>query len=674
MLRLPLTTKATLLLVATTAGAVLGLAAMVDHQLRGEMRARAIADQSQALRITASTLAREIPGIDVEVDAAGHVVAVRADALPSFDDHALIDRIGMLTGETATLFLWDEATADFWRETTTIKKADGSRAIGTRLGQNGRVYPVVTAGDTYRGEATILGVDYYTIYEPVLDGAGDVVGIVYAGVKAAETAAVLAEARWAIAQATLLVLAAGLVLGVVAFRWMLRPLTRLGVVIRETAAGNRNVEVPFTQRPDEIGDLARALAALREQEERAQRVRDEARSDALRQLLGVSIQSNETMVVMARLIHDVGASTAQVHTMASAVEELRASIGEIAATSETASQSATVCRTDAAHGVDDAADATKAMGTVASSVAQVQGAVEQLAEASSQIGAIAGQIEEIASQTNLLALNATIEAARAGDAGRGFAVVASEVKALAEQTSRATEDIRARIEGVVGSIAEITHAMQGSTTSVGEGQRVVAEMTDSLGTIADRVGGMSEGMTQLAAAITEQSAATDEIARSASAVSTTTQRCNEDLGGAIHVLENLADSLGEDLSRFADLGDAALVRVAQNDHCVFKKKIIDVLIGRTQMNPDALPDHHMCRLGKWADSVPAWIRELPAFTKLGAPHERVHQAGRQVLVAAAAGRMEEALDRFQALDEASKSVLSALDELAVAIESQPLAA
>jgi methyl-accepting chemotaxis protein len=94
--------------------------------------------------------------------------------------------------------------------------------------------------------------------------------------------------------------------------------------------------------------------------------------------------------------------------------------------------------------------------------------VEGLATAAQRIGDLVSLIQDVAAQTNLLALNATIEAARAGEAGRGFAVVASEVKTLADQTAKATEDIKQQIDAIQSSINGAVDAMQSIVTTMGD--------------------------------------------------------------------------------------------------------------------------------------------------------------------------------------------------------------
>jgi methyl-accepting chemotaxis protein len=166
-----------------------------------------------------------------------------------------------------------------------------------------------------------------------------------------------------------------------------------------------------------------------------------------------------------------GLAAQNANQVADAAEQLSLSIGEIAARVQ---------------------DATVATGTAVRSVEEIAARGQQLAERVSEIGRFSDLITNIANQTNLLALNATIEAARAGEAGKGFAVVASEVKSLANQTARATEEIRQQI----ARIQEVTEAVTGG---MGEIRQVI-----------DR---LEETSTAVASAVEEQRAATSDIAR-----------------------------------------------------------------------------------------------------------------------------------------------------------------
>jgi methyl-accepting chemotaxis protein len=178
-----------------------------------------------------------------------------------------------------------------------------------------------------------------------------------------------------------------------------------------------------------------------------------------------------------------------VESVASAAEELSASIGDI---SKQASHAAGI-----ASRAVDAARVT-------------DGTVQGLAQSASRIGEVVGLINSIAAQTNLLALNATIEAARAGESGRGFAVVASEVKTLASQTAKATDEISEQVAGI---------------------QKVAGEAIDAIKSIGSIIAEVNEVATAIAAAVQEQGAATQEITRSTQYASQGTKNVSENITG-----------------------------------------------------------------------------------------------------------------------------------------------
>jgi methyl-accepting chemotaxis protein len=202
-----------------------------------------------------------------------------------------------------------------------------------------------------------------------------------------------------------------------------------------------------------------------------------------------------------------------VQAVASAAEELTSSIVEIA---RQVSQSATI----SSEAVAQANMANQSM--------------LGLTAAADRVGEVVKLINDIASQTNLLALNATIEAARAGDAGKGFAVVASEVKALANQTARATDDIRAQIDQI--------------QTATNEAVKVIRTIGDTIRQI-DQISGM------IAAAIEEQGAATQEIARNIQQAASGTAEVSSNITGMTRAADETGRTAGQVLSAASELGE-----------------------------------------------------------------------------------------------------------------------
>jgi methyl-accepting chemotaxis protein len=290
-------------------------------------------------------------------------------------------------------------------------------------------------------------------------------------------------------------------------RWVALPLAHITGITEAVAAGQSDLPVPYGERRDEVGALARSIAvfqdAMRSNKELSRTVIDDAQARAQRQ--------ERISAEIARFGTDIEATLAELAVISN---HMLAASGELASAADKASDrtaGAATASDDASANVRDIASAadelaasvseidrqvaqSNVIATKAVSEAEWTNAtVKELNEAAGRIGDVVQLITDIAEQTNLLALNATIEAARAGDAGRGFAVVASEVKALAGQTARATEDISAQITG-----------MQNATT----------RSIQAIGAIERTIREIGEISSAIAAAVTEQGAATQEIARS----------------------------------------------------------------------------------------------------------------------------------------------------------------
>ncbi|WOI53576.1 methyl-accepting chemotaxis protein [Parvularcula sp. LCG005] len=243
---------------------VLAVAAGFSFVIKKEIVDNVRDKQEANLRVAAAIIEREIDGVDVHYDAQGRIDRLTFENVPEgVEDHSMIDAIGKITGETVTIFKWDEETQDFWRQTTNIIKDNGERAVGTELGKGGRVYPVIRRGEIFRGEATILGVDYFTVYEPIFDTVGNISGILYVGVRKNEIVAVTSEITRVVAIIGLGVLVLSLAAMTLFAHVMLKPISVLtGLTDRVTAKAAGEIDVPYDHYGNEVGQLSKAIQSL----------------------------------------------------------------------------------------------------------------------------------------------------------------------------------------------------------------------------------------------------------------------------------------------------------------------------------------------------------------------------------------------------------------------------
>jgi methyl-accepting chemotaxis protein len=307
-------------------------------------------------------------------------------------------------------------------------------------------------------------------------------------------------------------------------RVIARVLAGMSGLMERLAAGDLAIEVSGRERKDEIGKLARSLEVFRENAETARRLEAEQQAENLRKekrqgaMDGLIGNFNNTVEEVLRLL---AASASEMHatsgSMAATAEETSRQAAAVAAASAEASVNVQTVASAAEELSSTVSEITRQVahsatiaGKAVEEVQHTNATVLSLAEAAQRIGDVVRLIQEIASQTNLLALNATIEAARAGEAGKGFTVVASEVKALATQTSKATEDISSQIASI-----------QGATN-----QAVAA-----IGNIGRTISEVSEIATAIAGAVEQQGAATQEISRSTVVAANGTERVSSNIAG-----------------------------------------------------------------------------------------------------------------------------------------------
>jgi methyl-accepting chemotaxis protein len=375
--------------------------------------------------------------------------------------------------------------------------------------------------DSAAGDAAVAGIDRAPTE---LLGKAKARFIAIADQDARQASEGARRTAWTVSLLLALSAVAGAVIFMVAVnRTISRPLMSVVGSIGELAEGNVATDVSGQERSDEIGKVASAIQILKEKMIQAERVKADQATAELR-------AAEQRKLDMLRIADDFESAVGQiVEAVSSASKELETSAGSLATTAERAQElSTTVAASseEASSNVQSVSAATEELSSsvgeigrrinetariAGEAVAQAQATTEHvggLSNAASRIGDVVALINTIAGQTNLLALNAAIEAARAGEAGRGFAVVASEVKALAEQTSKATGEIGQQV-------ADIQAATQQSVGAIGR--------------ISATIGRLSEISAAIAASVEQQGAATQEISRNVQQAASGTQQVSSSI-------------------------------------------------------------------------------------------------------------------------------------------------
>lgn len=474
----------------------------------------------------------------------GKMLAQNGTSIEGKFDH--IDKFAEDMGEVATIFAANGS--DYVRVLTTIKKEDGSRAVGTNLDTSGAAYAAVKAGNNYFGEAEILGTKYMTGYVPIKEG-NSVTGIYFVGIPMEKVNNLIASGKAPtirnISLLAILIVIATIVAVMFISNSIVKPISLLKDAAEKIASGDFNVDVKVTSK-DEVGQLQKAFS------ETTVKLADyQGYIDETAEILQQVSEGNFTVVPqraydgqfrklkdnlehllenLSSTMRQIDSSTTQVDAGASqvangaqalaqgsteqadSVQTLSSSIREVSDNIKKSANDATSAR-------DKANAAGKELHESNQMMKEMVDAMKTIEEKSSEISKIVKMIDDIAFQTNILSLNASVEAARAGQAGKGFAVVAGEVGNLAKKSAESVKNTTTLIEETIAAVNNGSQIVQKTAESMTRSSQVTKEAVSLMDGIAEsskqqakEIERINEGIDQISKVVQTNAATAEESA------------------------------------------------------------------------------------------------------------------------------------------------------------------
>lgn len=364
------------------------------------------------------------------------------DGNPIEGNFEMVDTIQKDLGVVATIFAKEKN--DFRRITTNITKPDGTRAVGTFLGDSSAAYKPIMDKKLFIGEAVILEKSYLTAYDPILDKNGALIGILFVGIPRDEVNAIANGYASSLLTQSSIAFLIVLAISIAATVWFAVSLSR------------------------KITQCGRTL------------------HDGAQQVNGAASQLSNSSNSLAE------GSTEQ----AASLEETSSSLEEMATMTKNNAQNALEANTLAEKARDAAVTGTESMQTMVSAIHEIQSSANETAN-------IVKVIDEIAFQTNLLALNAAVEAARAGEAGKGFAVVAEEVRNLAKRSAEAAKNTTELINASVANASNGVKLSEEVHSIFSDIVDAISKTTQIMSHIAGANEEQAEGIEQINVAVSQ---------------------------------------------------------------------------------------------------------------------------------------------------------------------------
>lgn len=462
-------------------------------------------------------------------------------------NYELPDKIKEVFGGTATVFMGDT------RVTTNVLKDDGSRAIGTKL--VGAAYDaVIKEGKTYRGETTILDIPYYTAYDPIKNNKGEIIGVLYVGVKKSDFFSAYDELI-----NSLIIMAVGLAillagLSALLVRRSLSPLKLMVETLKKVTDNDKGITI-LTNRlttlsEDEIGDVSREVNNLLEK-----------MHNVIAMVTGVSKRiSNHTNTINETVTQHAGFTS----QLSSSVIEISSTMEEFSSTAVSIAQHSQRVADNSDQSLIDINKSAQKLENLAIKMGEINQCndanlreILELGKKSKEINKIMEIINNIASQTKLIAFNAALEAASAGESGKRFSVVAVEIRRLADNVVESTAEIECKITEIMSAVDRLVISSENGSKNVQKGQEYSVQALEMLSIAVNGAELTNDAAKQISLSTHQQQIASSQVLEGLREIEEGARYSTE----SIQQISNISKDLTEISKEFEKLMDAFLLEV-----------------------------------------------------------------------------------------------------------------
>lgn len=482
------------------------------------------------------------------------------------EDYTIVDELMTQTKSASSIFMGDT------RISTNLYNEDGSRAIGTKLSEK-VISEVLKKGNTYIGEADVLGMKYEAIYVPIKDINENVLGVWSVGVEKSTIQRDINKLSLYIGIVILIALLIGIIVVVLFTNSLIRGINKILTVLKEISNGNFGVKAEVKNN-DEIGLIAGHLNNMTDNVGRLiKNIREMSLTVASssQEMMASSEEVSKASEQVAIAIQEVARGSSEqalsVERGNGKVKEISDGLQQIADEMDSSKNLAIRAKETVDAGEKSIGYQSQKMTENSRVSENVAAAITKLSQKSSEIGQMLEVIKSISDQTNLLALNAAIEAARAGEQGKGFAVVADEIRKLAEQSGASAKRIDEMVASIQADIGDTVSEMEKAKIVVGEQAKALADTVAAFDDIAKMVDQIAEDieavsesttdlsqnakqveeeMVNISSVAQETAAGTEEVAASTEEQTSITQQITL----AAENLAQLANSLQEQVNKF----------------------------------------------------------------------------------------------------------------------------